>query len=470
VNAAEAIELPLVRLGQILRSRQVTALALAEEALRRLEERGRPLNALAALMPERARREAARADKELTAGKWKGPLHGVPYGVKDLLSARGAPTTWGTSIYANRVIDEDAGVIEKLAAAGAVLVAKLSMVQLAGGFGYYRAAASLQGPGRNPWDPARWAGGSSSGSGAVVAARCVPFALGSETWGSILTPSAFCGVVGLRPTFGRVTRRGAMALSWSMDKIGPLCTRAEDALIVLASLSGHDPRDPHTVEGQPPLRPGRPLNRRPRIGVAIPALLEKQGPEIFAAHQAVVRELGKIAELEKIDVPAPELPSDGVAVLTVNVEEASAFEDLIDSGQIADLQSTDAAAAAKADRAITATDYVRSQRIRGKLRRAYDLLFADVDAVCTPALGFLAAVATPLEADLETALAGDDPFGSAGNLLGLPSIALPGPLAHGLPTAMQLLGPAWSEELLCATAAALEAITPWANARPPRAA
>src|SRR5438045_9162755 len=153
-------------MGQIIRSRQVTALALAEEALRRLEERGRPLNAVAALMPERARAEAARADKELNAGKWKGPLHGVPYGAKDLFSARGAPTTWGTSIYANRVIDEDAGVIEKLSRAGAVAVAKLAVVQQVGGFGYYRAAASLQGPGKNPWDPGRWSGGSSSGSGA----------------------------------------------------------------------------------------------------------------------------------------------------------------------------------------------------------------------------------------------------------------------------------------------------------------
>jgi aspartyl-tRNA(Asn)/glutamyl-tRNA(Gln) amidotransferase subunit A len=467
VNAGEALELPLVRLGQVLRSRQVTALALAEEALRRLEERGRPLNAVAALMPERAREEATRADKEIAAGKWKGPLHGVPYGAKDLLAARGAPTTWGTSIFASRVIDEDAGAIEKLSAAGAVLVAKLSMVQLAGGFGYYRAAASLQGPGKNPWDPTRWSGGSSSGSGAAVAARCVPFAIGSETWGSILTPSAFCGVVGLRPTFGRVTRRGAMALSWSMDKIGPLCTRAQDALIVLAALSGHDPRDPHTVEGQPPLKPGRQLNHKPRIGVALPQLLEKQDAQIFAAHEAVVRELGKIAELEKIEVPAPELPSDGVALLTVNVEEAAAFEELIDSGQIAELQSTDAVAAAKSDRTIPAADYLRAQRIRGKLREAYERLFDRVDAVCTPALGFLAAVATPLEVDLETALAGDDPFGSAGNLLGLPSIALPGPLARNLPTAMQLIGPPWSEEMLCACATALEEITPWSRQRPP---
>jgi aspartyl-tRNA(Asn)/glutamyl-tRNA(Gln) amidotransferase subunit A len=469
VNAGEALELPLVKLGQALLNKQVTSRALVEESLRRLEEVGRPLNAVAALLPERARVEAARADKELAAGKWRGPLHGVPYGAKDLFAARGAPTTWGAPFYARRVLDHDAGAIEKLSAAGAVLVAKLSMVQLAGGFGYYRADASLQGPGRNPWDRERWAGGSSSGSGAAVAARCVPFALGSETWGSILTPSAFCGVVGLRPTFGRVTRRGAMALSWSMDKIGPLCTRAEDAAIVLDTLAGHDPRDPGAVENQPPFKPGRPLGgRKLRIGAVLPEALGKQDPEVFAAHQAVLEALGKLAQVEAVPLPAPEIPSDGIALLTVNVEEAAAFEELIDSGELASLRSTDAVAAARADRAIPASEYLKAQRLRAKLRAAYEEMFDKLDAVVTPALGFLAATPPGIDDDLEAALAGDDPLGSAGNLLGLPAIALPGPLVRGLPTGMQLLGPAWSEELLCAAAAALEETTGWAQQRPRR--
>ncbi len=467
MKAGDALELPLVRLGQVLRSRQVTARALADEALRRLEEIGRPLNAVAALMPERAREEAALADRELAAGKWRGPLHGVPYGAKDLLAARGAPTTWGTSLFEKRVLDGDAGVIEKLAAAGAVLVAKLAMVQLAGGFGYYRADASLQGPARNPWDPGRWAGGSSSGSGAAVAARCLPFALGSETWGSILTPSAFCGIVGLRPTFGRVTRRGAMALAWSMDKLGPMCTSAEDAAIVLDKLSGHDPRDPASADDQPLFKPGRPLRGRPRFAVVLPEMLRKQDAEVFAAHQAVIESLSKFASVEAVAVPAPELAADGLALLTVNVEEAAAFEELIDSGALAELKSTDAMAAARADRTISAADYLKAQRLRRKLRTAYDPLFTKFDAVVTPALGFVAITAPGLEADLEAALSGDDPLGAAGNLLGLPAIALPGPLVRGLPTAMQLLGPAWSEELLCAAASALEAVTPWAALKPP---
>lgn len=469
MKAGEALELPLVRLGMALKSRQVTSRALVDESLRRLEEIARPLNAVAALMPERAREEAARADKELAAGKWRGPLHGVPYGAKDLLAARGAPTTWGADLFAKRVLDQDAAVIERLSNAGAVLVAKLSMVQLAGGFGYYRADASLQGPGRNPYDPSRWAGGSSSGSAAAVAARCVPFAIGSETWGSILTPSAFCGVVGLRPTFGRVTRRGAMALSWTLDKLGPFCNRGEDAAIVLDRIAGHDPLDPASAIDQPPFKPGRPLRGRPRIGAILPEALRKQDAEIFDAHHEVVEALSKFAAIEPVSVPAPQIPSDGIALLTVNVEEASAFEELIDSGEISTLRSTDAMAAARSDRSITAADYLKAQRLRAKLRAAYDDFFAKYDAIVTPALGFVAAVAPRLEEDLEVALAGDDPLGSAGNLLGFPAIALPGPLVRGLPTGMQLLGPAWSEETLCAAATALEESTPWAAQRPQRA-
>ena len=462
-----ALQLPLLQLGQAIRARQVTAARLAEEALRRLDGKGRALNAVAALMPERARAEAAEADREIAGGRWRGPLHGVPYGAKDLLSARGAPTTWGTSLFAGRMIDADAAAVENLSRAGAVLVAKLSMVQLAGGFGYHRADASLQGPARNPWDPTRWAGGSSSGSAAAVAARCVPFALGSETWGSIVTPSTLCGLAGLRPTFGRVSRRGAMALSWSMDKIGPIARGAMDALVVLAAISGHDPLDPSTIEGQPKVQPGQPARRRLRVAVVLPESLRAQDAQVFAAYRAVAESLGKVADVVSADAAAPELPSDAAASLTVSVEEASAFEDLIEAGKLGALQSTDAPAAARADRSIRAVDYVRAQRIRGLLRTAYARLFDRVDAVCTSPLGFVAATAPRLEDDLDAVFSGDDPFGSAGNLLGLPAVTLPGPLVRGLPTGLQLLGPAWSEEALCATANALEQSTTWAGQRPP---
>src|SRR5438552_6301820 len=193
-------------------------------------------------MPERALDEARRADRAL-AKKDGGPLTSVPYGAKDLLAARGAPTTWGAPPYRDQIIGEDATVVAKLKKSGAVLAAKLAMVELAGGGGYRYPSASLQGPGRNPWNIEHWSGGSSSGSGAAVGAGLVPFAIGSETSGSIGTPSAYCGVTGLRPTYGLVSRRGAMALSWTLDKLGPMAHTATDCATVLEAIAGPDPKD-----------------------------------------------------------------------------------------------------------------------------------------------------------------------------------------------------------------------------------
>ncbi|MBS2021546.1 MAG: amidase [Deltaproteobacteria bacterium] len=463
MTPGEALELPLVQLGQALRGRKVTSAQLAQEALERLEKRARPLNAIAALLPDRALAEAKQADAELAAGKWRGPLHGVPFGAKDLVAAKGAPTTWGARWLKDRVIDQDAGVIERLRESGAVLVAKLSTVQLAGAFGYHRADASLFGPGKNPWDPARWAGGSSSGSAAAVAARCVPFAIGSETWGSILTPSALCGLAGLRPTFGRVSRAGVMALSYSLDKLGPLATRAEDALIALAGMSGHDENDPASVEGQPKIVPGR-QGHRLKIGALMPDAM-KGDAEVIAAHKRHLAELSKLADVVPIESPS-KLPVEEVAQLILRAEEASAFEDFIDAGALAGLASTDGQASALADRDLRASDYVRAQRIRGLIRAELARFFETHDAIVTPALGLLGAVAPKLEDDFDVFFDAPDPVGAIGNLLGLPSVALPGPLVRGLPTALQLMGPAWSEETLVACATQLELKTGFAAQKP----
>jgi len=204
--------------GDLLRGRSSLQLVLAREAW---------LDVEAAV--ERALSEAKAADRDLATGTDRGPLHGIPYGVKDLLAARGAPTTWGAAPYRNQIFNYDGTVVRKLQAAGAVLCAKLAMVELAGGFGYNDADASFSGPGRTPWNWHYWSGGSSSGSGIAVAAGLVPFAIGSETSGSILFPSLANGVTGLRPTYGRVSRHGAMALCWSLDKLGPLARSAADA-------------------------------------------------------------------------------------------------------------------------------------------------------------------------------------------------------------------------------------------------
>jgi aspartyl-tRNA(Asn)/glutamyl-tRNA(Gln) amidotransferase subunit A len=258
--------LSLAELAERVRTRQLDPVELAEAYMDRLQRFGPDLGALVTVTRDRALMEARQARDEIAAGRYRGPLHGIPYGAKDLLGAEGYPTSWGAQPYREQRLP-DAAVVERLAAAGAVLVAKLASVELAGGFGYEQADASFTGPGRTPWNRDYWSGGSSSGPGAAVAAALVPFAIGSETWGSIFAPAALSGVTGLRPTYGRVSRWGAMALSWTMDKIGPLCRTAEDCGLVLEAIAGPDPRDEsardrpyrHAADSAPP--------RRPRIGV-----------------------------------------------------------------------------------------------------------------------------------------------------------------------------------------------------------
>ena len=247
----------VAELGRRLRTRKVSATELATHFLDRLESLGPTFGAVVTVTRGRALSEAAAADREIARGRWRGPLHGIPYGVKDLLAAEGYPTSWGAAPYENQLFAADATVVARLKAAGAVLVAKLAMVELAGGMGYNQANASFTGPGRTPWNPDYWSGGSSSGPGAAVAAGLVPFAIGSETSGSIVTPAAYSGVTGLRPTYGLVSRHGAMALSWTMDKLGPMGRSAEDCALVLAAIAGKDPEDPSSVDRKffvPPLR------------------------------------------------------------------------------------------------------------------------------------------------------------------------------------------------------------------------
>src|SRR5450631_1451007 len=230
----------LSELNASLKAKSFSAEDLARAVSERLQQLGPRYNALALPLHQEALHQAKAVDTELKRERYRGPLQGIPYGVKDLLAFAGQPTTWGARPYAGQVFDYNATVIEKLSDVGAVLAGKLSMVELAGGGGYRFASASLTGPGLNPWDRTRWSGGSSSGSAAAVAAGLVPFALGSETSGSILTPSAYCGLTGLRPTYGMVSRSGAMALSWTMDKVGPLCRSAEDCGLVLQVIAGAD--------------------------------------------------------------------------------------------------------------------------------------------------------------------------------------------------------------------------------------
>src|SRR5215471_15564507 len=239
----DVLFLPITELGKRVRARQLSPVELTQSYLKRSGELGPRLNAYVTLTADLALEQAHQAEKEIAAGKYRGPLHGIPYAAKDLLAAKGYPTTWGAKPFAEQSFDYDATVIEKLRDAGAILLGKAAMIELAGGMGYRFASASASGPAKNPWNEGCWTCGSSSGSGAIVAASLAPFAIGTETWGSIICPSSYCGVTGLRPTFGRVSRYGAMALAYSQDKIGPMGRTADDCGMVLSVIAGHDPLD-----------------------------------------------------------------------------------------------------------------------------------------------------------------------------------------------------------------------------------
>ena len=328
--------LSIGELGTKIRSGETSPTALARAAIEALDSAGRELNAVATVMEDRAIRTAERAEAELASGHDRGPLHGIPWGAKDLLAAVGAPTTWGATPYRDQVFDFDATVVKKLEQAGAVLVAKLAMVELAGGMGYEELDAAWTGPGRNPWDHDSWAGGSSSGSGAAVAARLLPFAIGSETFGSIVTPASYCGVSGLRPTYGRVSRYGAMALSWTLDKLGPLARSAEDCGLVLNAIAGPDENDLTSVTRT--FHHPAPDDRRDGFRFAIPADW-KEGTETGIVHNIessleTLREIGTVEE-----ITLPDMPSGQAARIIIAAEGASAFEDIIEDGRVMQLRA-----------------------------------------------------------------------------------------------------------------------------------
>src|SRR6266849_4859005 len=316
-----------------LRAKEFSAVELTRAFCDRLERLGPRYNALALSLREQAIRKARDVDDDLKRDRTRGPLQGIPYGAKDLLAVKGQPTAWGSRAFAAQVFDEDAQVIKKLNQAGAILIGKLAMIELAGGVGYQTAAASATGPAMNPWDRTRWAGGSSSGCGVATAAGLVTFALGSETSGSIITPSAFCGVTGLRPTYGLVSRRGAMSLAWTLDKIGPMCRSAEDCGLVLHVIAGADAEDPGSARKGFAYVPQ--FDRKITdftIGYA-PVDFERVAPEAQAAFTAAL-EAVKALGVRLKEVEIPDFPYAALVETVIGAEAASIFEDFIRSGKV----------------------------------------------------------------------------------------------------------------------------------------
>lgn len=456
--------------GRLLQTRALSSVELTTAYLDRLEAIGPRLGALATLTRDLALAQAKQADQERAAGKVRGPLHGIPYGAKDLLATKGIPTTWGAEPFRNQVFDYDATAIERLRAAGAVLIAKLAMVELAGGMGYNNADASFTGPGRTPWNTDHWSGGSSSGSGAATAAGLVGFSLGSETSGSILTPASFCGLSGLRPTYGLVSRHGAMALCWTLDKLGPLCRTADDCGLVLQAIAGPDPRDP-TTEGR--FAWTRPTaSKRFRIGVLKNATARAQ-PEVAANFEKSLDVLRGFATLDA-DVAFPDFPWGPAVGLIVDAEGAAAFRELIESGGTRKLRAQSDRYGGYVSMMTLAVDYLEAMRARVPMRAALDALLGKYDALVCPTRGTVAPLVA-YDFDKQPNPGTRPPEGSptppptipAGNLAGVPAVCVPngfGP--NGLPTSLQLVGRAFSESTLLAIADRYQQATDWHTKRP----
>src|SRR5437867_11187730 len=409
-------------LGLRIRRRQLSPVDLTQGFLDRLEKIGPRLNAVVTVMRESALAEARAAAREIATGRYRGPMHGMPFGVKDLLAARGVPTTWGAAPYREQVFDYDATAVARLRQQGAVLCAKLAMVELAGGMGYNHADASFTGPGLTPWNTGFWSGGSSSGPGAAVAAGLVPFAIGSETSGSILTPSAFCGVSGLRPTYGLVSRHGAMALCWTLDKLGPMGRTADDCGLVLASMAGLDPDDPSSLERGFAYDGPAPIARRPRLAVP-KGVTEKVQPEVRENFERSLGILGELADVKR-DVEWPDFPWGPAVSAIVGAEGASAFLDLIESGNVKELKCPKDRHGGYAGTLIPAVDYLQAMRLRAPMKRALADLFEKYDLVVAPTR---ASVAYPADKNFDDAypgIGGGPALIAAGNLCGLPALAV----------------------------------------------
>ena len=460
----ETLYLSVRELGNRIRTRKLSPIPLTEAYLTRLEKLGPKLGALITLMRESATKEARAADQEIRAGRYRGPLHGIPYGVKDLVATRGVPTTWGAEPFRKQVFNYDGTVVQKLRAAGAVLLAKLAMVELAGGFGYNHADASFTGPGRTPWNTNFWSGGSSTGPGAATAAGLVAFSIGSETSGSIITPAAFCGVSGLRPTYGRVSRHGAMALSWTLDKLGPMCRSADDCGLVLSAIAGRDPLDASTVDRT--FTYPEPANKKKyRIGIIRDATRDVQ-PAVRQNFEQSLKVLGKFCQITE-DVAYPDLAFGPVVSTLINAEAASAFRDLLDSGRASQLRAANDRWGGYAGATILAVDYLQAMRVRTGMKKALDELYAKYDALVAPSRS---TVAYPIDVEFEKAYpgkGGGPPVIPAGNIAGQPALSVPngfGP--NNLPTGIQFTGKVWSEARLLAIAHAYQQATDWHMRRP----
>lgn len=433
--------LPVTHLSGLIRTKRITSLELTRLYLERLKTYGPKLLCVVNLTEELAMEQAAKADKEVAQGKYRGPLHGIPYGLKDLFAVKGTKTTWGAEPFRDQTIDVDSTVYLRLREAGAVLVAKLSMGALAMGGLWFGGMT------KTPWDLERTSSGSSAGSASATAAGLVGFAIGTETLGSIVSPSIRCGVTGLRPTFGRVSRHGAMALCWTMDKIGPICRSVEDCALVLRAIAGTDGKDLTAFDAPLHFEPAKPLSSL-RIGISQKAFDKIEG-DTKAVYEQAIEDL-KRAGFRMTPVELPDSTAGAIVHFVLGPEAAAAFDDITRDGrvdQLAGQKRSDWPNQFRSARLVPAVEYIQAQRARRKLMRDLDDFFKNWDAVVCPPYAHL----------------------SSTNLTGHPQMVVPCGFVKGMPQGLSFIGPWWREDTILRAALAYQSATKWHMKRPPLA-
>ena len=432
--------LSVAELGSLLKAKQVTAVELTQLSLERLKRFDPELLCVVNLTEERALAQARQADAELQRGKWRGPLHGIPWGAKDLLAVKGYPTTWGSPLYKDQRLPENATVVDRLDAAGAILVAKLSLGEFAQGDVWFGGTT------KNPWKTDQGSSGSSAGPASATAAGAVAFAIGSETLGSIVSPSTRCGTTGLRPTFGRVSRAGAMALSWTMDKLGPLCRSVTDCGLVFDAIRGADGKDPTAVDRPFEWSPGHGIGGL-RIGYLKAAFeADHRTKEFDSKALDALKRLG--VELIPIELPS-DLPTAGLRVI-LSAEAAAAFDEVTRSGR--DDQMVEQTRFAwpnsfRVSRFIPAVEYIQANRARTLLMQRMDEVMGPIDVLVTPTGGGNLLTIT--------------------NLTGQPQLVLPNGFSpDGTPVSLSFVGRLYGEADLLAIGEAYQGVTDFHRKHP----
>ena len=426
---------PVLDLAGLIRSRRLSSLQLTNMYLERLKRYDPKLQCVITLTEELAQKQAKRADEEIAASRYRGPLHGIPWGAKDLLAVKGYKTTWGAMPYKDQMIDLDATVVKRLEEAGAVLVAKLTLGALAWGDVWYG------GKTRNPWDPEKGSSGSSAGPAAATAAGLVGFSIGSETWGSIVSPSTICGVTGLRPTFGRVSRYGAMALSWSMDKIGPICRTVEDCAVVLDAIYGPDDKDATVVD--------LPFNwdasgnaKTLKVGYLKSDFEKDREDAQWKANDLATLDVLRDLGFNLVPIELPDYPIEAMALI-LNVEAAAAFDELTRSNRddllVRQIQNAWPNRFREA-RMVPAVEYIQTNRLRMLVMKAMQERLAGIDVYVSPSWEGRNSLLT--------------------NLTGHPAVVLPNGLTkEGTPSSITFIGRLYGEDKLMAVARAYQDAT-----------